>query len=464
VDRTAWDPTNDKKTQQLLARGNSMGVFYVESPAMRQLQKKTGRGDLKHLVIHSSIIRPAANSYINQYVERLKGKAYKPLHPILNKMFDESYGIMCYQEDVSRTAIALAGFSIGKADKLRKIISKKDKTLLEKFRNEFVSGCIMNDVKKDTAQKIWDMISSFSGYSFCKPHSASYALVSFQSAWLKAHHPAPFMAAVISNNGGFYSTQSYISEARRMGIKILPPDINKSVFSFVSAGMDSIRCGFQTIKNLSLNTVEKILAQQKERGKFTTLSDFIKRVNPKENDITALVSAGVFDGITNSRARSSQLLELLLNKPVKNEEIGLFEDSSSKNSPLIKKREPLKVLLKTEQQTLGFLTDHHPLILFQKELKATKRAKAFQLPDLIGKSITLAGWPVAMKYVPTKNRELMSFNTFEDETALFETVVFPKVFAKYRHLLNMETPLFVTGKVENDHGAIQIIVQAVKRI
>jgi DNA polymerase-3 subunit alpha/error-prone DNA polymerase len=228
--------------------------------------------------------------------------------------------------------------------------------------------------------------------------------------------------------------------------------------------MDSIRCGFQTIRNLSYKAMEDIIRDRDENGDFKSLAGFIKRIHLKENDITALVSAGVFDEITDNSARSSQLTELLLNKPAKYETKGLFEDSSSTENPLIKEREPLKVILRTQQQTLGFLTDYHPLVLFQKEIKKVKTVKAHQLPELIERTVTLSGWPVAMKYVPTKNRELMSFNTFEDETDLFETVIFPKVFAKYRHLLNMETPLFVTGKVENDHGAIQLNVQSVRRI
>jgi error-prone DNA polymerase len=197
------DPTADPDTQALIARGDTIGVFYVESPAMRQLQAKTGKGDFEHLVIHSSIIRPAANRFINLYVRRLKGEPYQLLHPDLDRILGETYGILCYQEDVSKTAVVLAGFSNADADGLRKILSKKNKEArLARYKEQFYEGASRRGVPRDTIDAVWEMILSFEGYSFCKAHSASYAMVSFQSAYLKAHHPAEFMAAVSVQSGG----------------------------------------------------------------------------------------------------------------------------------------------------------------------------------------------------------------------------------------------------------------------
>ena len=206
-----------------------MGVFYVESPAMRPLQKRTARGDFEHLVIHSSMIRPAANRYINEYVDRLKGKEYPPLHPLLAGLFDESKGIMCYQEDVCKAAVALAGFTPAEADGIRKVLSKKDvKARLEAYRRQFFVGAREKGVDEATIGEVWAMIESFSGYSFVKAHSASYAMLSFRSAYLRRHHPAEFMAAVMSNHGGFYSTLAYASESRRMGLGLLPPTLTRA--------------------------------------------------------------------------------------------------------------------------------------------------------------------------------------------------------------------------------------------
>ena len=220
----AFDPLDDPRTQELMRDGDTMGVFYVESPAMRQLQQKTRRGDFEHLVIHSSMIRPAANDYIREYVRRLRGGAWTSLHPILDEVLHETYGIMCYQEDVARTAIRMAGFSDAEADGLRKVLSKKwAGKKVEDYRQRFARGALARGVAPHVVEEVWRMILSFSGYSFCKPHSASYALVSFKACFLKAHHPAEFMAAVISNGGGYYSTFAYVSECRRMGLAVLLP-------------------------------------------------------------------------------------------------------------------------------------------------------------------------------------------------------------------------------------------------
>ena len=274
LDTERWKPEEDEAAIALLARGDSMGVFYVESPAMRQLQKKTGRGDFEHIVIHSSIIRPAANRYINEYVERLKGKVWEPLHPHLEKILDETYGIMVYQEDVSKAAIALAGFSAPDADGLRKIMSKKNKgAKLKQYRKAFFEGAEKNGVDEKTIESVWNMILSFDGYSFCKPHSASYAMVSFQSAWLKAHYPAEFMAAVISNRGGYYTASAYISEAKRMGLEVLHPCVNESRYRYTGSG-GKVRVGFMEIRGLRKETAERIVEEREKNGRFKSIADF----------------------------------------------------------------------------------------------------------------------------------------------------------------------------------------------
>ena len=182
------NPLNDKKTTSMLAKGDTIGVFYVESPAMRQLQKKTRRGDYGHLVIHSSIIRPAANMYIREYIERLRGKPYRPLLPEMGEILKETYGIMCYQEDITKIALEIAGFPLAEACELRKVVANKRKIERKlQLKDMFYKNCLKRNISPDTIDQIWTMIESFSGYSFCKPHSASYALLSFKACYLKAH-------------------------------------------------------------------------------------------------------------------------------------------------------------------------------------------------------------------------------------------------------------------------------------
>ncbi len=296
IDYASLNPVDDPATMDLLSRGDTMGVFYVESPAMRQLQQRTGRGDFEHLVIHSSIIRPAANRYIQEYIRRLHGAPYEPLHPSLKELLAETYGILVYQEDVVRVAMALAGFNWAEADGLRKVISKKSPAQLSDYRKRFVDGCRQRGIAEEVVKAVWDMFISFSGYSFCKPHSASYALVSFKSAYLKAHYPAEFMAAVISNGGGYYSTLAYISEARRMGITVLGPDINESDWNYRGAGK-TIRMGLQQLQNIRQDTVQGILDERSRNGPFTSLEDFLRRVQLTPADGSVLVKSGALDSL-----------------------------------------------------------------------------------------------------------------------------------------------------------------------
>ena len=209
-------------------RGTDRRACSTSSPRLRaSCSAKMQRGDYENLVIASSIIRPAANKYIQTFVKRLRGAPYRPLHPLIEQTLAETFGVMVYQEDVSRVAIDLAGFPIEEADRLRKILSKKDRALkLPDMRERFFHGARARGVAEETIVKVWDMILSFDGYSFCKAHSASFAQVSYRVAYLKRFYPLEFMASVINNGGGFYGRQTYLDECRRMGFPILPPDVN----------------------------------------------------------------------------------------------------------------------------------------------------------------------------------------------------------------------------------------------
>jgi DNA polymerase-3 subunit alpha/error-prone DNA polymerase len=309
-DENIWEPESDAATQVNLAKGNTMGCFYIESPAMRQLQEKAKIGDFNHLVIHSSIIRPAANDYIREYVRRLHGGGWKPIHPLLADVLEETFGIMVYQEDVSKVAVELAGFSHVDADGLRKIMSKKDKARkLDDYKQRFSAGAKIRGVTDEQIESIWDMMMSFSGYSFCKPHSASYARVSFQAAYLKTHYPAEFMAAVISNQGGFYSTFAYVSEARRMGLDILPPDVNKSDVRWRGKA-NSMRVGWLSVKHLSSDTRRRIV-DKRESGMYCDIVDFLDRIRPDEPEVRSMIHAGAFDSLHPKENRTSLLWELV---------------------------------------------------------------------------------------------------------------------------------------------------------
>jgi DNA polymerase-3 subunit alpha/error-prone DNA polymerase len=468
-----WRPAEDKEVIAALARGDSMGVFYIESPAMRQLQKKTGVGDFEHIVIHSSIIRPAANKFINEYVRRLKGGKWEPLHPRLAYILDETYGILCYQEDVSKTAVALAGFDEAEADMLRKVIAKKaGGAKLAAYEKRFFEGCRKNGVADETIRRIWEMMLSFDGYSFCKPHSASYAMVSFQSAYLRVHHPAEFMAAVLSNQGGYYRPHAYIAECRRMGLRTVGPDVNISRWKYYGKGKEVV-IGLMAVRGLSASGTEAVLKEREWGGDFASLDDFIRRVKPGRDDIIALCPAGVFDGIAGGLSRTMQARRLLAANTGKEQkgqhELFAAEAGPSSVSPAMMIAPPKRSVPKTdndlweEYHALGFLRNVHPLALWKNEVLAVKgRVKALHIGAYLGKQVKMIGWPVTQKEVWTKDGLTMSFLSLEDETALYETVIFPRVYEKYGRLLFDQRPLLVHGRVCDDMGAVSFEVQKIE--
>ncbi|MBI3581491.1 MAG: DNA polymerase III subunit alpha [Nitrospinae bacterium] len=461
-DEGRWEPEEDEATRSTVAKGLTMGCFYIESPAMRLLQEKSGKGDFNHLVIHSSIIRPAANEFIREYLLRLRGAGWKPIHPLLDGVLDETFGIMVYQEDVSRVAVALAGFSHSDADRLRKIMSKKEKELeLNDFRQKFERGAMLNGATKEQVEEIWRMILSFDGYSFCKPHSASYARVSFQAAYLKTHFPAEFMAAVISNQGGFYSAFAYVSEAKRLGCKILPPDVNKSGVKW--HGHDRcLRVGLLSVKNLGGETAGR-MAAEREHGLYKDFDDFMARVRPAEDEARALIFCGAFDEVEPLKSRADLLWLLASRRKSDGDGLDTGVGGASGAPPKLPPDDETG-LLRRQYSTLGFLCDHHPIIFYDSARVDARSVKAADVRRMVGKTASFAGWLITGKVVTTKHGEPMEFLTFEDETGVLETVFFPKTYRKFCSILDSHRPYLLRGKVEEDFGAVTMSVNDVRAL
>ena len=452
IDERRWFPCEDEATQAMLARGDSMGVFYLESPAMRQLQIKSGKGDFEHIVIHSSIIRPAANRFIKEYVRRLKGGDWKPLHPHLEELLGETYGIMCYQEDLSKVAIALAAFNEAEGDALRKVITKQRGKRLGQFQELFYQGCLKNGISEEVIESVWEMMLSFEGYSFCKAHSASYALLSFQCAYLRRHYPAQFMAAVLSNGGGYYHTLAYISESRRMGLKTVGPDINLSRYRYWGRGKEVV-VGLMAIANLSFKGAQALIEERSRGGEFLTLTDFTQRLSLPRDDLVALVNGGAFDALAPTMGRSLQIRALLTHSRGGHSLGGQGELFAPPPLPSTGKCHPTtRQELEREFETLGFLREGHPLALYRK----VTPLKGANLKHCVGQKVAVVGWPITQKRVYTIRREVMSFTSFEDETALFEVILFPNVYTRYAHLIARNLPLLIEGRVVCDEGAISI--------
>ena len=459
-----WNPIDDPKTQALIKNGDTLGVFYVESPAMRLLQKKAKTGDFEYLIIHSSIIRPAANDFIREYLKRLHGEPYDPLHPLLDNILKDTFGIMVYQEDVSKVAMALADFNAAEADDLRRILSKKriGKKMID-FKDKFCSGALRKGVERSIIDRIWQMILSFSGYSFCKPHSASFALVSFKSCYLRAHYPAEFIASVISNQGGYYSAFAYISEARRLGLTVLLPEINKSLWRY--AGKDKqVRVGFMQLKGIQHGAVNKILEERQKNGVYKSFDNFLTRSKINPNDAKILIKAGVFEEIEARKTRPELMWRLLFwqNQQYKksNGTLSLFENNPGRLPRSA--NYDLKTQLQHECETLGFLISRHPLTLYQDKIKKLSYVQAKNLRFHVGKQVTTIGWLVTRKMTRTKKDEMMEFISFEDTTEIYEAVFFPKTYQKFCYMLSHSRPYILNGKVEEEFGAVTLNVSQVR--
>ncbi len=450
MDYHTIQPNNDRKTEALMKSGKTMGIFYIESPATRLLLTKAGVVDFEHVVIYSSIIRPAANRYIHLMLERIHGKEWELLHPDLH-FLNESYGIMVYEEQVSMTAREIAGFGYAESDYLRKVISHQALAQkVPKWKQKFISGAERRGYSRKLAEILWEMIESFSGYSFCKPHSASYAMLSFTCAYIKAHYPAEFLSSVITNQGGYYSTYAYLSEARRFGIEILPPHINRSE-RFFKGRKNQIRMGLMAINRLQNNTVTEILEERKA-GDFSSLSDFLLRTDLELADLMALTNAGCFSELKPELTHREIAFQIACYKldPRENKSIA-SSLSDQKHLTHLQKRQ-------LEMESFGFPISSHPLEPYLSTFK-NKIKKAKDLPKYAGRTINLLGVYITRKITATRKHEAMEFVTFEDETDIYECVMFPNTYQQYGDLLHWEQLFILRGKVEESFGVFTVTIE-----
>jgi len=449
VDYHQIQPIGDAKTEKLMKAGRTMGVFYIESPATRQLLTKAGVVDFEHVVIYSSIIRPAANRFTTIMLERIHGKPWKLQHPDLS-FLKESYGIMVYEEQVSKAARVLAGFGYAEADALRKTMSRDSmQHIIPGWKKKFYSNAQKRGYSNRLIEEVWGMIASFVGYSFCKPHSASYAMLSFTCAYLKAHFPAEFLASVITNQGGFYYAYAYLSEARRFGITILPPHINRSNKEY-KGKEKKIRMGLMSIKGLQDKAIKSILAERKA-GDFKSLDNFLLRVDLNLADAIALTNSGCFDKLEPNLSHKEIAYR-----------IAHFYLSDGSTEPITNEpsKEPLSWNEKRELElrSFGFSISSHPLEPYFETINKWAK-KAINIPNYVGKSIYLAGVYITRKEVQTHKRDPMEFLTLEDETDIYECVLFPEVFRKYGDLLHWEKLFLLRGTVEEAFGVFSITVE-----
>ena len=477
---------NDPKTIELIRSGKTMGCFYIESPAMRSLLQKLHVVDFEGLTAASSVIRPgvAESGMMDEYIKRHNNQSgVEYLHPKLEQILKLTYGVMIYQEDVIRVVHHLAGMTLAEADILRRAMSGKGRgrKSIREFEDDFIRACIERGIDIEIATEIWRQIESFACYSFCKGHSASFAILSFQMTYLKAHFPALFMASVMSNFGGFYGLSAYISEARRLGVKVLAPDINFSGYlhragiaptptlPLLAGGLrggnnlhQRIRLGFCIIKNLEQKTISRIIAKRESDGEYKSLHDFASRAAITLSQLAILIECGALDSLGTSRP---QLLmqSQIYNKPMKTSNTELFP--SHDPAPPIAKRADFtpRKKIQMEEKHFGRIVTCHPLECFTDEIKTLNIVPASEMILHAQKRITMVGWMVAQKTIRTrKSGKLMKFLSMEDLSGTYEVTMFPGAYEKYAHLAKTHGPFLIRGKVEDHFKVASLNCESIK--
>ncbi len=473
IDYTSSDPADDEATRALFRTGRTMGVFYTESPASRLLCAKSRADTFELLVLNTSIIRPASNRFIRTYLERLHGAPYEPLDPSLRDVLSETFGVMVYQEDVVNVCAVFAGMPLATGDGLRKALSKKRPVKhLAAYAEEFFAGAAALGRDPVVAQRVWEMVMSFAGYSFCKGHSCSYIQVAQHSCYLRAHYPAEFMAAVLANGGGFYHPFAYVAEAMRMGLTILPPDVNASEFR--CTGRDRVlRIGLQFVKGLSADACDRILAAR--RSPYRSLADLRRRTGLASDDLRRLVKVGALDAIAAGRTRPMLLWAVDSDQQRRakgNRGRGpaaapaphsLFADSTSAEPPRLRAYGAER-RRREEYAALGFTTDAHPMQLYTDRLRRFRLVPSAALGDHVGRSVLAAGMLTTAKPVHTARDEPMEFATFDDGHGLIETVLFPDVYRARGHVLFDQGPFIFRGRVEEEFGAVTVTITHLERL
>ncbi|MEO8634421.1 MAG: DNA polymerase III subunit alpha [Gemmatimonadales bacterium] len=492
IDYTTSDPEEDEPTRALFRTGRTMGVFYTESPASRILCAKSRADTFELLVLNTSIIRPASNRYIRIYLERLHGLPYEPLDPVLRETLAETFGVMVFQEDVVNVCAAFAGMPLATGDGLRKALSKKRPTKqLAAYAGEFFAGAAALGRDPDVAVKVWAMVLSFSGYSFCKGHSCSYIRVAQHACYLRAHYPAEFIAAVLANGGGFYRPFAYVAEAMRMGLTVRPPDVNASVFR--STGQErEVRIGFQFVKGLSDDAVERVEAGLRagptnviaetagtgaEAGPtpFSSFDDLRARTHLRTDDLRLLIKVGACDSIAGAMTRPMMLWavdaeagEKGIGKREKvnpeGNSLSHFPLPSAPLTPPALRDYDIQRRRRAEYELLGFTTDIHPMRLYAEELARFRIVPSTALPQHVGRTVLCAGMLTTSKPVHTITEEPMEFATFDDGDGLIETVLFPATYHARGHVLFDQGPFIFRGKVEQEFGAITVTILQLDRL
>jgi len=440
-------PADDPTTAQRIEKGETIGCFQIESPGMRATLREIHARSEDDIMAALALYRPGplSGGLKDAFVRRFKGdEKVKHIHPALAPLLDETFGVILYQEQVLRIGHEIAGFDLAEADLLRRAMShfdpgKRMQALKRKFMDQAQER---NEVPSETAERIWEMMAAFAGYGFPKAHAASYAKVAWRSAWCKSYFPAEFMAAVLANWGGYYSQRVYLSEARRMGLSVRPPHINYSMNNFSVKKVDDSQehllfMGLDQVKELTRQTIQRIIHLRP----FTSLEDFLTRVDPRAQEARTLTEAGALSGL----GTIPSILKRLQNGGWQQNQMSLFEwtDPGEEDWTLQQK-------VNAQVEILGISLDAHPLELVSEKIKGTGAISTLDAIARIGRRVTVAGVRQTSHRSRTAKGESMLFLTLEDLHGTLDAILFPDVYRIARPLFDSTMPLLVTGVMEMD--------------
>ena len=492
-------PLNDVDTYKLLGEAQTFGVFQLESSGIRDILKKMKPEVFEDIIALVALYRPGplGSGMVDDFIKRKHGTIpIKNIVPQLDEILKETYGVILYQEQVMKIASVLGGFSMGAADSLRRAMGKKKPEEMAQQREKFIKGSVANKIAEYKAEKIFDLMEHFAGYGFNKSHSAAYALIAYQTAYLKAHYPLEFIASLLTSEiGNTDKVILYIAECKSMGIKVLPPDINESFKDFtvvyeapqknksqitVAGG---IRFGLAAVKNVGVNAVESILKEREKKGRFDSLSDFCENVDLRvvnRKVIESLIKCGAFDSVDSAnlspgkfRARMINDIDIIMGSAQniqKDREKGQFNmfDLEFKNpkSEILNPKSDIewteKELLSFEKEALGFYISGHPLSRFEKEIKHFTNANTQNLQEIKnGREISIAGIISKYRTQVTKKGDKMAFVTLEDLNGSAEVIVFPDVFKASGNLIEGEEPVLIKGNISAEEDSIKIIAREI---
>jgi DNA polymerase-3 subunit alpha len=475
-------PLDDAATYKLFASGETTAIFQFESHGMRDILRRYQPTRLEDLTALNALYRPGPiqGGMIDDFINRKHGKKKVTYDlPELKEILEETVGVILYQEQVMQIANRLAGFSLGEADILRRAMGKKNRDEMAAQREKFLAGAAARKVPGKKAEKIFDLMAEFAGYGFNKSHSCAYALLAYQTAYLKTHYPVEFMAALLtSETGNTEKVVKYINESRGMGITVLPPDVNSSDLDFTPVG-EAIRFGLRAIKNVGENTVKGILDARAELGRFTSIHQFCDHIDSRllnKRVLESLIKSGAMDSLGSRRSQMFAVIDRAMEKAQRRQreknsgQHGLFGGASAALEPA---EEPLpdleewpeQEILASEFATVGFYISGHPLSKYVSKLA---ELGAIDLAGVEGRrngeEITVAGIVIAMRSMRSRKGERWGILTLQDMTGVLEVLAFPESFARLETVFKSNAPLILKGRVNVEEAGTRLAVMDARRL